>query len=282
MMSKIRHLLQEGSGKIEKISDSPGLDAEIVLAHLLNISRFDLLSNGQSEVDTHISNRFNELIERRMKGEPVAYIVNEKPFFEDVFYVDERVLVPRPETEFLVMEAIDYLKEYKKRPSVLDICCGSGCVGLSVLRVVDCDLTMSDISQNALEVAKINVEKLFPQNLAVKLIKSDLFENINEKYDIITANPPYLSESDMKEFVYNELKYEPQKALFGGEKGIEITEKILNQAHNYLNPDGMIAIELGFEGSKHLKKHYEKLKLKKITKDYNNIERIAIFSPYKL
>jgi release factor glutamine methyltransferase len=161
---------------------------------------------------------------------------------------------------------------------VLDICCGSGCVGLSILRVIDCKLTMSDVSERALDVAKVNLEKLFPPNLAVNLIKSDIFENITEKHDLITANPPYLSTMDMAEFAKEDLKYEPVNALFGGEKGFEITEKILDQAHGYLNPGGIIAIELGFEGSNCIKEFYQNIKLEKIIKDYSNIDRVAVFS----
>ena len=112
----------------------------------------------------------------------------------------------------------------------------------------------------------------------MKIINSNLFENIEGKYDIITANPPYLSTTDMVEFTKKDLKHEPVNALFGGEKGFEITEKILDQAHSYLNPGGIIAIELGFEGSKFIKEFYQNMKFEKIAKDYSNIDRVAIFS----
>jgi release factor glutamine methyltransferase len=278
MILTINHLIKDASNKLKNISDSPKLDAEILLSFVLKISRFDLLLNGHKEVDEISTNKFNALIERRMDFEPVAYITNERPFFEDVFYVDKRVLIPRPETEFLVIEAIEHLKKYETKPVVLDICCGSGCVGLSVFRVVDCDLSMSDISKDALDVAAINLEKLFGHHTGVELIQSDLFENIEKKYDVITVNPPYLSTMDMAEFAKKDLKYEPVNALFGGEKGFEITEKILDQAHGYLNPGGIIAIELGFEGSKFIKKFYQNIKFEKITKDYSNIDRVAVFS----
>lgn len=280
-MPKINDLLRQGCSLLQNISDSPELDSQIILSHVLKTSRFDLLTGMFNEVDGVSLKKFNELIERRMNFEPVAYIINEKPFFEDVFYVDSRVLIPRPETEFLVAEAINNLKKYEKRPAVLDICCGSGCAGLSILRVIDCYLTMSDISSDALAVSKINASKLFPQKDDVKFMRSDLFENINEKYDVIVANPPYLSKKDMAEYAKNDLRYEPDKALFGGDNGFEFTEKLLNAAGEYLNTDGIVAIELGFEGSKFIKESYNNLFFQKFIKDYSNIDRIAVFSLYR-
>ncbi|HSW60764.1 MAG TPA: peptide chain release factor N(5)-glutamine methyltransferase [bacterium] len=278
MTLTISNLIHKYSKELENISDSPRLDVEIMLSRVLNLSRFDLLMKANDSIDSVDEKRFAELFERRMNFEPVAYIINEKPFFEDVFYVDSRVLIPRPETEFLVMEALDHLKSYEKRPNVLDICCGSGCAGLSVLRVIDCDLTMSDISKDALDVTAVNVEKLFPGRENVKLVQSDMFENIREKQDVIIANPPYLSTSDMTGFVKGELIYEPVSAFFGGEDGFEFTEKLLNAAGGYLNTGGMIAVELGFEGSKFIKDVYGKIELQKIKKDYNGIDRVAIFN----
>ncbi len=278
MTLTISNLILKYSKELENISDSPRLDVEIMLSRVLNLSRFDLLMKANDSTDIVDEKRFAELLKRRINFEPVAYIINEKPFFEDVFYVDSRVLIPRPETEFLVMEAITHLKSYEKMPAVLDICCGSGCVGLSILRVIDCDLSMSDISKDALDVTSVNVGKLFPQRDDIKLIQSDLFENVNEKYDVITANPPYLSKKDMAEFAKNDLRYEPDNALFGGDNGFEFTEKLLNEAGEYLNHDGIIAVELGFEGSKFIKDVYGKIELHKIKKDYNGIDRVAVFS----
>lgn len=280
-MPKINDLLRQGCSLLGNISDSPELDSQIILSHILKTSRFDLLTGMFNEVDDVSLIKFNELIERRINFEPVAYIINEKPFFEDVFYVDSRVLIPRPETEFLVTEAINNLKKYEKRPAVLDICCGSGCAGLSILRVIDCDLTMSDISKDALDVAELNARRLFPQKDDIKFIHSDLFENVNEKYDVIIANPPYLSKKDMAEFARNDLRYEPDNALFGGDNGFEFTENLLNEAGEYLNNGGIIAVELGFEGSNFIKESYNNLFFQKFIKDYSNIDRIAVFSLYR-
>lgn len=278
MKQTIDNLVLESSKKLQNISDSPRLDVEILLSSILGISKFDLFLKGPENIDEADKLRFFDSLNRRMNHEPVAYITGEKPFFEDVFYVDRRVLIPRPETEFLVLEAVNHLKNYEKNPSVLDVCCGSGCVGLSVLRVIECELTMTDISDDSLAVARINLERLFGKKDFVKILKSDVFDNIEKKQDVITANPPYLSAADIVEFVKEEVKYEPEKALFGGDNGFEFTERILNESYRYLNPGGIVAVELGFEGATFLKDSYKNIKLKKIVKDYSGIERVAVFS----
>lgn len=274
---KIDDILSKAVLSLNSLSETPKLDAEMILSFVLKISRFDLFARRAEFIEEKDRFLFEQLIKRRQDHEPVAYITNEKAFFEDIFYVDRRVLVPRPETEFLVTETIHHLEKFHKKPSVLDICCGSGCVGLSVLRVVDCEMTLSDISDDALDVAKINAKKLFPEKNDVKIINSDLFKNIEEKYDVITANPPYLSQNDMKEFVKGPLTFEPVSALFGGFTGIEVTEKIIEQAAEYLSCNGVLIIELGFEGSRFLK-NTEKLNINKIVKDYSGIDRVAVFS----
>lgn len=277
MNLKIEDILSKAASSLNNFSETPKLDAEIIMCFVLKISRFELFVKKHEFIDEKDVLFFEQLISRRKIFEPVAYITGEKPFFEDVFKIDKRVLIPRPETEFLVMEAVDHLKKYKKKPAVLDICCGCGCVGLSILRVIECSLTLSDISQNALDVAKINAEKLFPENENIKNIKSDLFENIKGKYDVITANPPYLSEKDMETFIKGSLKYEPRNALFGGKNGFEITQKIIEQSADFLNPDGILAVELGFEGFSKINTVY-KLIPHKIVKDYSGIDRIAVFT----
>ncbi|HNW83448.1 MAG TPA: peptide chain release factor N(5)-glutamine methyltransferase [bacterium] len=280
MNLKIEDVLSKAVLSINNISDTPRLDAEIILALVLRLSRFDLFTRRHEFINEIDILKFEELVKRRMNSEPVAYITGEKAFFEDVFKVDKRVLIPRPETEFLVMKAIDYLKKYKNRPSVLDICTGSGCAGLSILRVVDCDITLSDISNDALDVVKINARRLFPENESIKIINSDLFQNIEEKYDVITANPPYLSENDMKNFVKGSLEFEPVSAFYGGRLGIELTRKIIRDAKDFLKSDGLLMIELGYEGSAFIKDQKE-MKLIELVKDYNGIDRVAVLSPYK-
>ena len=273
---KIRELIDETGKKLKNVSETPRLDAEIMLAKALGTDRFGIFTMDSGEIDEKTKEIFDSFVSRRMNFEPVAYITNEKEFFEDTFYVDRRVLIPRPETEFVVEEALLLLKNTRKA-DLLDICCGSGCIGLSIKRASECSLTLSDISSDALEVAKINALRLFPAEKEIFFVQSDLFENISGKFDIITANPPYLSENDMKKFVVNDLKYEPENAFWGGKNGFEITEKILNSVCNFLKPGGFFITELGYEGAEQLPVQTDEIELVRIAKDYSGIDRTAVF-----
>lgn len=274
--SKVANLLDEAEKKLKEISETPRLDAEILLAKVLGTNRFGLFTKYNEEAGDKAAELFASFLERRMKFEPVAYITNEKEFFEDTFFVDSRVLIPRPESEFIVEKAVNLLKNSEKA-DVLDICCGSGCIGLSIKRATGCRLTLSDISIDAIEVAKINSARLFPGSNDISFIQSDLFSAISGKFDLITANPPYLSENDMKNFVVQELEFEPENAFFGGKTGFETTEKILYSVHNFLKSGGYFITELGFEGANFINKNYENLELTEIIKDYSGINRAAVF-----
>jgi release factor glutamine methyltransferase len=274
MDRQIADLLFEGTESLKNFSDTPKLDAEILLSEVLRINRNNLFLSSNLQVSESDIKKYKDFLKRRKIHEPVAYIIEKKEFYEDTFFVDSRVLVPRPETEILVDEAVKLYRE--KNIKLLDICCGSGCIGLSIKRKVNCELTLSDISNQALDVAKINAFKLFDNNANIKFVKSDLFENVTGKYDLITANPPYLSEKDMEIYCKNGLKFEPEEALLSGSTGFEITEKIIEQSSEYLNINGMLVLELGFEGSPFLK-DTDKLKLKKVLKDLAGIDRVAVF-----
>ncbi len=274
--SKISSLIDEAEKKLKEISETPRLDAEILLAKALGTNRFGLFTKYNEEAGVKAAGVFASFMKRRMNFEPVAYITNEKEFFEDTFFVDSRILIPRPESEFIVEKAAVLLKNTEKA-DVLDICCGSGCIGLSIKRANACRLTLSDISADAIEVAKINAARLFPASTEISFIQSDLFGNISGKFDLITANPPYLSENDMKNFVVKELEFEPENAFFGGKTGFEITEKILNDVHKFLKSGGYFITELGFEGSNFINKNYDGIELKEIIEDYSGIDRAAVF-----
>ena len=273
---KVSELADKAEKKLKGISETPRLDAEILLAKALNTNRFGIFTKYGDEAGEEAEKLFGSFVARRLSFEPVAYITNEKEFFEDTFFVDSRVLIPRPETEFIVEKGAELLKNSLKA-DVLDICCGSGCIGLSIKRATDCRLTLSDISEEALEVAKINANRLFPASADISFVQSDLFENIEGTFNLITANPPYLSARDMEKFVVKELGFEPEKAFFGGETGFEITEKILKSVSRFLKTGGHFITELGFEGSPFLNGTREGLELENIVKDYSGIDRAAVF-----
>lgn len=274
--SKVAFLIDEAEKKLKEISETPRLDAEILLAKALGTNRFGLFTKYNEEAGEKAAELFASFLERRMNFEPVAYITNEKEFFEDTFFVDQRVLIPRPESEFIVEKAAELLKNSEKA-EVLDICCGSGCIGLSIKRASGCRLTLADISKDALEVAEINATHLFPSSNDFSFIQSDLFGAVSGKFDLITANPPYLSERDMENFVVKELEFEPENAFFGGKTGFEITEKILKSVHEFLKTGGHFITELGFEGKNFINKNYDGIELDEIIKDYSGIDRAALF-----
>jgi len=275
---KVHNLVDKGAELLKNVSETPRLDSEMLLAHILKWERFQLILNHEKIVTAEQERQFNSLIGKRCEKLPVAYILKKKYFFEDIFYVDERVLVPRPETEILVESAANYLKNNKHSSSdILDICCGSGCIGLSIFKFFDGSLTLSDISDRALEVTEINRKSLFPGRNDIKTIKSDIFDNIEGKFDIITANPPYLSEKDMEEIKSTAVEHEPALALYGGKSGFELPEKIIKDAHNYLKQEGFLFMELGFEGAAFVIELKSGLKLIEIKKDYSGIDRVAIW-----
>lgn len=272
---KVRKLAGNAEKRLKEISETPRLDAEILLAKALGTDRFGIFTKYNDEAGSDAEELFMSFVARRASFEPVAYITNEKEFFEDTFFVDRRVLIPRPESEFIVEAAVELLKN-STQAEVLDICCGSGCIGLSIKRATGCRLTLSDISEKALEVARINAARLFPASDTV-FVQSDLFSKISGKFSIITANPPYLSERDMNDFVVKELRFEPENAFFGGKTGFETTEKILACVPEFLKPNGYFITELGFEGSQFLDKKWSGLELESIIKDYSGTDRTAVF-----
>ena len=280
--NKLKSILKQVSKDLQQTSQTYQLDAELLISYVLKKSREYIYLNPDKIVLKTELQQLNKIVKQRKEGKPIAYIIKEKPFFNHNFFVDNRVLIPRPETELLVEKAINILQENEnKYPNILDICCGSGCVGLSIFDFFSGNLTLSDISQDALNVAKINITNIFQNKdkiSKIKLQKSDLFDEITGRFDLITANPPYLSQKDMIKFGEN-LKFEPKTALLGGKTGFEITEKIIKQAEKYLNKNGFLLVELGFEGFNFINEIKTKTNLifKNYIKDYSGILRHAVW-----
>ncbi|AZZ65490.1 peptide chain release factor N(5)-glutamine methyltransferase [Metamycoplasma phocicerebrale] len=183
-------------------------------------------------------------------------------------YIDIRykVLIPRYETEEVIIESYNYINKNSK---VLDLCCGSGFIGLAVAKNIKCEVTLSDISIFALKQTKLNAKINKLDNL--KVIKSNLFKNIKEKYDLIVSNPPYLNK---KHIFSKSLKWEPKKALYAKDDGLYFYKKILNEASKYLKNSGFLIFEIDEFSKKWIEKNYPKTVFKK---DINKKNRIAIF-----
>lgn len=200
---------------------------------------------------------FEKRISRRI---PVEYITNEAYYLGRKFYVNENVLVPRSLMNTRFDDFLNSLRG-KEDPRVLDLCTGSGCIGITLaLLAPNIKVDLVDISSKALEVAQINVNN-FSLNDRVKCIQSDLFSNVQDKYDLIITNPPYVNEF---EYMHQpiEVKNEPEIALRAGDDGLDIVNKIVSQSKEYLKSDGVLIAEVGYAAAKQIKKKYPKVKFK--------------------
>lgn len=181
-----------------------------------------------------------ELLEKRLTGEPLQYVLGEWDFMGLPFYVDARALIPRQDTELLAETAIRLIGE-RGYLTCLDLCTGSGCVGISVTKQANIRMTASDISADALELAKENAEL---NETEVSFIQSDLFDRITGKFDLIVCNPPYLTLEDMQS-LQKEVTFEPKLALYGGGDGLDYYRKIAWDYLRYLEPHGALLLEIG-------------------------------------
>ena len=230
--------------KIEK-SNIPMLDKEIILSYILGISRQDLFFSRKKEITKESYDLYISYLNKRAQGCPVSYITKEKEFYSLSFTVSEDVLIPRPDTETLV----DFAIKYSKGKKVLDLCCGSGCIGISVAKNSDVQsVTFADISENALNIARENALK---HGVNGEFIQTDILKDeICGKYDIILTNPPYIKSKDILKLQKDVKDYEPTGALDGGETGLDFYEPIVKKAVKSLNCNGYLAAEIGFDQAK--------------------------------
>lgn len=210
----------------------------------LGISRTEALE--LIKVSEDIEKDYQKLVE----GIPIQYLIGYVDFYGNKINVNKNVLIPRYETELLVDKTISLIKEkFDSKVSILDLCTGSGCIGISLYKSVNCDVTISDVSIDALEVAKTNI---FINDVNINCIHSDLFDNINGTFDVIISNPPYISNNiEVMDIVD---KNEPNIALYAPDNGLYFYEKILSDCRKYLNNKFIIAFEIGYEQGESIKK----------------------------
>jgi release factor glutamine methyltransferase len=250
----IREALTEGSALLGAADpdtacvDTPALDASLLLAEVLHTNRSGLVTAGPDPVSGEALARFRELLKRRLSGECVAYILGKKEFRGLEFTVNPSVLVPRPDTETLVETALKNLGKFPSLPaphsplSLLDMCTGSGAVAVSLKN--ECpslEVWASDISAHALECAEANALRLLGGG-KINFIQSDLFSRIDGRFNIITANPPYIPRGTIQDLA-PELRKEPRLALDGGEDGLEIIRRLVAGAGARLVPGGILLVE---------------------------------------
>jgi release factor glutamine methyltransferase len=225
----------------------PRLDAEVLLAHALGCQRIDLygLRHGEAASE-EIRRQFKELIRRRLEGCPVAYLVGRKEFFSLAFEVSPAVLIPRPDTELVVVECLSLAKP-RSEPRIVDIGTGSGAIAVAVAkRHPGARVTAVDLSPAALAVAERNASR---HDLAgrVRFLQGDLFDPIppGERFDFVLSNPPYIATEDLDRLPVGVRDYEPRLALDGGPGGYRVFDRLIGQAREYLARGGYLIVEIG-------------------------------------
>lgn len=233
----VEELIVYGKGKTS--SDH----AKMLLSSYLDVNPLELLTILDKEVDSDIEKLYKSSLEALKENKPIQYVIGNVNFYGLKFIVNKNVLIPRFETEELVEQVVEYTKDLNKdKIKILDLGCGSGAIGLTLKSILkDSEVTLTDISKEALEVAKLNANNL---NLDVTFIESDWFSNVKlEQYDIIVSNPPYIrTDEEIEEIVKNN---EPSLALYGGVDGLDCYRKILANIKLYLNNKFLIAFEIG-------------------------------------
>ena len=260
----LREALDRGINLIQKSgSASPNLDASLLLSAVLGVDRVYLYTHALDALsDMHLQH-FQKLVDRRTSGECVAYILAIKEFHGMDFLVSPDVLVPRPDTETLVDWALEWLGQRTPCTNhalrVLDACTGSGCIAVSIkAEFPDSDLVACDISEAALDIARRNAQVLLPQTnphyIPIRFIQSDLLTEVQGKFDLIVSNPPYVP-SDQIDLLSAEVRNEPRLALDGGPDGLELIQRLIQQAAARLQSGGQLLIEAGSEQSLQIE-HY--------------------------
>ena len=243
------------------------LDAQIILSDIMGIKREFLITNNEINISEKVMKKYDIAIKRRIKREPVAYIIGKKEFWSQDFKVNNSTLIPRPESELLIYKLVSYFK--KRRINILDIGTGSGCILLSLLKELPLARGIGiDISSKAVKTAKANSKKL---NLFYRSkFKIADIDNFNiGRYDLIVSNPPYIALKDIKNLSKDINSYEPRDALDGGPDGLDLIKKVIYKSSLLLKKKGLFALEIGFNQYKRVSNILKYYKFKEISKEYD-------------
>ncbi len=259
--------------------ENPRVDAQILLGHVLGCSKVDLLVRYDEQPSDADRTRFKELIQRRVAGWPVAYLVGVRDFYLLAFEVSPAVLIPRPDTETLVAEALAYLKPMQA-PAILDLGTGSGCIAISIAhQKKDARVTAVDISPDALEVAKRNAAKHAVAD-RIRFVQGDLLTPLptDAKFNLIVSNPPYIAHHEFAELATDVRDHEPRTALDGGADGLNFYRRIATGAGSFLNAGGKLMLEIGSTQDADVRAIFESLpqwELGPTVKDMNSLPRVV-------
>ena len=274
----IENILIEGTNTLKQSGVSnPQLDCEILLSNSINKDKKYIILNPKQILNDGQLSDFKSLIEKRKKGEPIAYLINKKEFWNNEFFVNKDVLIPRPDTELIVEEV---LKIYSKNThlQVLDIGTGSGCILLSILKERKYFYgTGIDISKKSINVSKFNAKKLNLEN-RVNFFHSSVDNFTRGKYDLIVSNPPYIELVSLKYLEKDIVNFEPKLALSGGFDGFSKIRKVINKANCLIKKKGKFILEIGFNQKNKVKEilKQEGFYINKAIRDYGNNDRCII------
>ena len=259
--------------------ESPRLDAELLLGLSLGLDRVRLILEAARPLTPEELSSYRELIKRRRSGEPIAYIRGEREFYGFPIRVTPAVLIPRPDTETLVEVAPARTRGRHMYGRALDLCTGSGCVAIAFAKERPTwRVTGVDVSAAAIAVARQNAERLSAR-AAARWLSGDLFAPLaeGERFELITANPPYIPHADMAELSVGIREFEPRVALDGGADGLDVVRRILEQAPERLVPGGVIALELQYDQAERVSEMMTAHGLVRVErrKDYGGHERVV-------
>ena len=276
---KILELYKNSSKELEQNGIlTSKLDVKILLSYLLNIDSKELIMYFNQHIDRKFINNFEQLLKRRLNREPIANIVNKKSFWSYDFFVNENVLTPRSDSEILVEAVLSNYDDMNEELNILDLGTGSGCLILSLLKIYkNANGLAVDISDKALQVAKQNAKNLKVEN--IQFLKNNWNDNIEEKFDIIISNPPYIPTKEIKELEPEVNKFNPLLALDGGEDGLNCYRYLAKSLDKNLKENTKIFLEIGKNQEKDIEKIFNEngYKLLKMYKDLAEINRILCF-----
>lgn len=251
-------------------------EAELLFTQILDCDRMSLYLDKDKYLPKNKLGAISQSLKRRLRGEPIQYILGKAEFMGLELKIDKNVLIPRPETEILVETTIEYATRLKVR-RILDLGTGSGCIAVTLAKcLAHLEIDATDISDKALAVAK---ENEVINGVSINFIQSDLFDKLNNKeYDIIVSNPPYIVTGQIRKLQL-ELQYEPRLALDGGYDGLRIYHRIIRDAASHLKNGGLLIMEIGFNQRSALEGIFNgsgSLEVTKVIKDYGNIDRVVV------
>lgn len=286
----IQELLVLGKERLESSgSEYAKYERKVLLEEVLGCDYMYMLMHGEEEISSEKEEEYFRLLERRCGHYPLQYLLGYAHFMDYTFYVNESVLIPRNDTEILV-EAADSLldtltaEEREDVPEagthaepfrVLDLCCGSGCIGISLkLYHSEIDLTLTDISEDAIEVTKRNLNKY---EVKARLVCDNLLHGITEKMDMIVSNPPYIESGVIDSLMPEVKEYEPVLALDGGEDGLTFYRKIIAEVPGYLSSGGWLLFEIGYNQGEQVSELMRQAGFKdvEVKKDYAGLDRVV-------